>query len=127
MTREQTFLWVAELVMLVALGCFVRGFQVRRSDRALHMKLGKLGALLVVAGLVAVETMLRVVGWDFPIRSREMLHVHVAVASGALVVLLVLVVTGIRGPRSVHVRLWPIFFPLYVATIVFSLLAFDLW
>ncbi len=132
MTREQAFLWVAEAVMLSALLCFVRGFQVRRSDRALHMKLGKTGALLVFAGLAAVEVMLRVAGWRFPVRPLTIqgcsaLHVHVAVASAALLLLIALVFTGIRGPRRVHVKLYLLFFPLYVATIALSLLAFELW
>ena len=127
MTREQAFLWAAEALMFVALVCFVGAFQVRESDRALHMKLGKLGALIVFAGLIAVEVLLRVAGWDFPVRSRTMLHVHIVVASVALVVLIALVWTGMKGPRAVHVKLWPLFFPLYVATVVLSLLAFDLF
>lgn len=127
MTLEQGFLWVAEAVMFVALGCFVRGFQVRRSDRALHMKLGKLGALLVLFGLIAVEVVLRGMGWEFPIRSRTMLQIHIAVASVALLVLIALVVTGMRGPARLHVKLYAVFFPTYVATIALSLFAFELW
>jgi len=38
----------------------------------------------------------------------------VAVASGALAVLLALVVTGMQGPKSVHVKLYVLFFPLYL-------------
>ena len=127
MTIERAFLWFAEAVMLVALVCFVQGFRVRVSDRALHMRLGKIGAALVFAGLLAVEVMMRGVGWHFPIRSHPMLHVHIVVASFALAVLVALVWTGMKGPRRVHVKLWPFFFPLYVATVVLSLLAFDLW
>ena len=127
MSLEQGFLWVAEAVMFVALGCFVRAFQVRRSDRALHMRLGKLGALLVLGGLIAVEVLLRGLGWEFPIRSRTILNVHIAVASVALLVLIALVVTGMRGPARIHVKLYVWFFPLYVATVALSLFAFDLW
>ena len=127
MTLELAFLWFAEVVMLAALGCFVRGFSVRKSDRALHMKMGKLGALLVFTGLIAVEVLLRGMGWHFPIRSRTMLHVHITVASFALLFLVALVVTGMKGPARVHVKLYLFFFPLYVATIVLSACAFRLW
>jgi hypothetical protein len=127
MTREQLVLWAAEAVMLLALGCFVRGFRVRRSDRALHMRLGKLGALLVLGGLVAIELLLRGCGWEFPIRSRRMLLAHVSVATGALLVLIALVATGLFGPRAVHVKLYLFFFPLYLSTLVLSLFAFRLW
>jgi hypothetical protein len=127
MTRELAFLWLAELLMLVAFGVFVRAFQVRRSDRALHMRLGKLGALIVFVGLLAVELLARGLGWDFPIRSHRMLQIHIVVASVALVVLIALVVTGMKGPRALHVKLWPLFFPLYAATVALSWFAFDLW
>jgi len=127
MTIEFAFLWFAEAVMLTALVLFARGFSVRKSDRALHMKLGKLGALLVFVGLIAVEVVLRGLGWHFPIRSRTMLHVHITVASFALLFLVGLVVTGMKGPARLHVKLWLLFFPLYVATIVLSACAFRLW
>jgi hypothetical protein len=91
------------------------------------MRLGKLGALLVFAGLIAVEFCVRVLRWNFPIRSRPLLHVHIAVASVALAVLIAIVVTGIKGPRRVHVKLFWLFFPLYTATIVLSAMAFELW
>jgi hypothetical protein len=127
MTIEQGFLWFAELVMLVALGCFVQGFRVRKSDNALHQKLGKSGALLVIVGLVAVEVLLRGLGWRFPVRDTTTLRVHISVASGALLVLLALVFTGIKGPKRLHVKLYLLFFPLYLATVVTSVLAFRLW
>jgi hypothetical protein len=127
MTIERAFLWFAEAVMLVALVLFLRGFAVRKSDRALHMKLGKSGALLVFVGLLAVEVLLRGMGWHFPIRSHTMLHAHITVASLALLFLIGLVVTGMKGPARVHVKLWLFFFPLYVATIVLSAFAFALW
>jgi hypothetical protein len=127
MTIEQGFLWFAELVMLVALGCFVQGFRVRKTNNALHQKLGKSGALLVIVGLVAVEVLLRGLGWKFPVRDVKTLHVHIAVASGALAVLLALVFTGMRGPKKLHVKLYLLFFPLYLATVVTSVLAFRLW
>jgi hypothetical protein len=127
MTIEQGFLWFAELVMLVALGCFVQGFRVRRSDNARHQRLGKTGALLVIVGLVAVEVLLRGMGWTFPVRDRTLLHVHIGVASVALTLLLALVFTGMKGPKRVHVKLYVLFFPAYVATVVTSVLAFRLW
>ena len=127
MTIEQGFLWFAELVMLAALGCFVQGFRVRKSDNPLHQKLGKLGALLVIVGLVAVEVFLRGLGWKFPVRDATTLRVHIAVASGALAVLLALVFTGMKGPKKLHVKLYVLFFPLYLATVVTSVLAFRLW
>ena len=127
MTIEQGFLWFAELVMLVALGCFVQGFRVRRSDNARHQRLGKRGALLVIVGLSAVEVLLRGFGWKFPVRDATTLHVHISVASGALLVLLALVFTGMKGPKRLHVKLYVLFFPLYLATVVTSVLAFRLW
>jgi len=127
MTIEQGFLWFAELVMLVALGCFVQGFRVRKSDNRLHQKLGKAGALLVIVGLVAVEVLLRGFGWNFPVRDVATLRIHIAVASGALVVLLALAYTGMKGPKRLHVKLYVLFFPLYLATVVTSVLAFRLW
>lgn len=127
MTLELGFLWFAEVVMFGALLLFARAFQVRRTNQPLHQRLGKWGACLVFAGLVAVEVVARGLGWSFPVRSQTTLHVHIAVASVALVTLIALVWTGMRGPRRVHVRLWPLFFPLYVATIVLSLFAFKLW
>jgi hypothetical protein len=127
MTLEQGFLCFAELLMLAALALFVKGFRVRRSDNALHQKLGKTGALMVFVGLVAVEVLMRVFGWHFPVRDQTLLAVHITVASLALALLIALAVTGMRGPRSVHVRLWIFFFPLYAATVVTSVLAFRLW
>jgi len=127
MTLELGFLWFAEAVMFGALLLFVRAFQVRRSDQPLHQRLGKWGASLVITGLVALEVVARGFGWKFPVRSPTVLHVHIAVATAALVTLIALVWTGMRGPRRVHVRLWPLFFPLYVATLVLSLFAFKLW
>lgn len=127
MSLELAFLWTAEVLMIGALGLFVRAFQVRVSDRALHQRLGKLGALIVFLGLLAVEVLARGLGWEFPVRSAQLLRIHIWVASGALLLLIALVITGIRGPRALHVKLWPVFFPLYVATVVLSLLAFDLW
>jgi hypothetical protein len=127
MTIEQGFLWFAELLMLIALACFVQGFRVRKSDNALHQRLGKIGALLVIVGLAAVEVLLRGFGWKFPVRDATTLHVHIAVASGALLLLLALVVTGMKGPKKLHVKLYVLFFPLYFATVVTSVLAFRLW
>ena len=127
MTIEQGFLWFAEAVMATALALFVQGFRVRRSDNALHQRLGKLGALLVIVGLVAVEVLMHGMHWSFPVRDRTLLHVHISVASVALALLLALVFTGMKGPRSVHVKLWVLFFPCYAATVVTSLLAFRLW
>ena len=127
MSVELGFLWLAEVLMIGALGLFVRAFQVRRSDRALHQRLGKAGALLVFVGLLAVEVLARGLGWQFPIRSATMLHVHISVASLALLLLIALVWTGIRGPRALHVKLYLLFFPCYVATVVLSFLAFKLW
>lgn len=126
MSLELAFLWVAEAVMFAALGCFFLGFRARRTDLERHKRLGKLGALLVLAGLLAVELVARVLGWEFPVRSEAVLRVHIRVASVALAVLIALVWTGMRGPRRVHVKLYLFFFPLYVATLVLSLLAFDL-
>jgi len=127
MTLEQGFLWFAELLMLAALALFIQGFRVRRRDNALHQRLGKLGALMVIVGLVAVEVLMRGLHWDFPVRDRTLLHIHISVASAALALLLGLVVTGMKGPKSVHVKLYVLFFPLYAATVVTSLLAFRLW
>jgi hypothetical protein len=127
MSLERAFLWIAELVMLAALGCFIAGFRVRKTDLARHMRLGKLGAWLVFVGLVAVELVARVLRWTIPIRSPQMLTIHITVASVALLVLILLVWTGMRGPKSLHVRLYLFFFPLYVATIVLSFFAFSLW
>jgi len=127
MTIELAFLWVAEAVMLAAFACFVQAFRVRRTDRARHMRLGKRGALLVLIGLIAVEWFARVLDWEFPVRSPALLRAHIWVASVTTVVLIVLVATGMRGPRALHVRLFAFFFPLYAATIVLSLLAFRLW
>lgn len=127
MSIELGFLWFAELLMVGALVLFVRAYQVRRTNQALHQRLGKTGALVVFVGLLAVEVLARGFGWSFEKRSEFMFRIHVWVASVALVVLIALVWTGIRGPRRVHVRLWPLFFPLYVATVVLSFLAFKLW
>ncbi len=127
MTLELAFLWFAELLMISALFVFVRAFQVRRRNLALHQRLGKTGALMVLVGLLAVELLARGLRWDFPVRSPELLRIHIWVASFALVSLIALVVTGMRGWKRIHVRLYLVFFPLYVATIVLSLLAFDLW
>ncbi len=127
MTLELGFLWFAEAVMLAALGCFVQAFRVRRSDQPRHQRLGKTGALLVIVGLIAVEVLARGLGWHFPVRSALMLHIHIGVASAALAVLIALVVTGMRGPKALHVRLYLFFFPLYLATVVLSFFAFRLW
>lgn len=127
MTLELGFLWLAEVLMGAALGLFVRAFQVRRTNQPLHQRLGKLGALIVFVGLVAVEVLARGLGWEFPIRSATMLRIHIWVASFALAVLALLVWSGIRGVRRLHVRLYLLFFPLYVATVVLSLCAFRLW
>jgi hypothetical protein len=125
MGLELAFLWVAEAVMFAALGCFVLGFRARRTDLERHKRLGKLGALLVLAALLAVELVARVLRWEIPVRSEAILRVHIRVATVALAVLIALVWTGMRGPRRVHVKLYLFFFPLYVATLVLSLLAFD--
>lgn len=127
MSIELGFLWLAEVLMFGALGLFIAAFRVRRSDPALHQRLGKLGALIVFVGLLAVELVARGLDWEFPVRSATLLKVHILVATAALLVLIVLVFTGIRGPRRLHVRLWPLFFPLFVATNVLSLFAFRLW
>ena len=127
MPRELVFMWAAELLMLLALAIFVRAFLVRKSDRDLHMRLGKLGATIVFVGLLLLEVLIRGFGWRFPVRSSRMLLIHVIVASGALVLLIALVITGLKGPRALHVKLWPMFFPLYTAAIVLSWVAFQLW
>jgi hypothetical protein len=127
MTRELGFMWVAELLMLLALAIFLRAFIVRRSDRELHMRLGKLGATIVFVGLLVLEALIRGFGWSFPVRSSRMLTIHVIVASCALALLIGLVITGMKGPRAVHVKLWPFFLPLYTASIVLSWFAFALW
>lgn len=127
MTLELAFLWFAEVVMFTALGCFLEAFRVRRSDNRRHQRVAKFGALLVFAGLLAVEVLARGLGWEFPVRSATTLRVHIWVASVALLLLVLLVWTGMRGPKSLHVRLWVFFFPLYVATVVLSLFAFELW
>lgn len=127
MTREQAFLWLAELLMFLAGFCFVRAFAVRRSDNAAHQKWGKAGAVVVVAALVVLEILMRGFGWAFPVRSAPMLHAHIAVASLSLLLIVALAVTGKMRIRSVHVRLYLLFFPSYVATLVLSFLAFELW
>jgi hypothetical protein len=127
MSIELGFLWLAEVLMFTALGLFIAAFRVRKTDQARHQRLGKVGALIVFTGLLAVELVARGLDWRFPVRSPEALRVHIWVATAALLVLIALVVTGMRGPRRLHVRLWPIFFPLFVATNVLSLFAFRLW
>lgn len=127
MSLELGFIWFAEVVMFTALYLFVRAFQVRRRDLALHQRLGKSGALLVFVGLLAVEVLARGLGWEFPIRSESMLRIHIWVATLALAVLILLVVSGMKRWRALHIRLYLLFFPLYVATIVLSLFAFDLF
>lgn len=124
---ERGFLWFAEAVMVTALVLFVQGFRVRRSDNPRHQRLNKLGTLLVVVGLIAVEVLLRGLGWHFPVRDAGVLRIHITVASGALAVLLLLAFTGMKGPKALHRKLYVLFFPLYLATIVTSLLAFELW
>jgi uncharacterized membrane protein len=127
MTIEIGFLWVAQLIMIGALVCFLRAFALRKIDLSRHMFWGKLGALLVLAGLLAVELAIRVLGWEFPQRSTTAFHLHLAAASGATVLLIAIVITGLRRQRNIHIRLYPFFLPLYTATIVLSWFAFQLW
>lgn len=127
MTIERAFLWLAEVLMFSAFFCFIAGFRARKSDRARHMRMGKLGATLVFIGLVAVEVLHRGLHWEFPIRSRTILHVHIAVSFAALVALTALAWTGMRGPKRLHVKLYLFFFPLFTASLVLSLAAFELW
>ncbi len=124
---ELGFLWLAEVLMLAGYICFWMAFAVRKTDRARHMFLGKLGAAIVVAGLIAVEVVTRVLGWEFPVRSHEWLRWHIGVACVALLLLVTVVVTGITRQRSIHVRLYPVFLPTFGLTILLSLFAFRLW
>ena len=127
MTKEQWFLWLAESLMALALVCFVLGFRHRRSNLARHRRLGTWGAGIVFLALLVLEYLMRVRGWEFPVRSQHLLQWHIATASVALVTLVGLAITGFLRIRSVHVRLYVVFFPAYVATLVLSLFAFRLW
>lgn len=127
MTREQGVLWLAEGVMFFALFCFLRGFSLRRTALARHMWYGKLGAACVVAGLLVIEALMRGLGWEFPIRSPVMLRWHITVSVVAFLLLLLLVYTGVRRIRRIHVRLYLFFFPAYLGSLVLSFCAFRLW
>ncbi len=126
MTPAQGFLWVAEGLMFFALGCFVRGFRVRKTNLPLHMFLGKLGAFTVLSALLVLEVLMRGLDWEFPVRDHVFLRCHLTAASIALATLLLLLFTGITRRRRVHIRLYWVFFPSYALTLLFSLLAFDL-
>ena len=123
---ELSFLWLAELLFVVAYACFLRAFALRReTDR--HRGWALVGAGLIVASLVVLEVVKRGLGWEFPIRSRAALRWHISCASFTLLLLVVQVWTGITRRRAIHVRLWPVFLGAFAATIVLSLVAFRLW
>lgn len=127
MTPEIGFLWLAEIIMTVALGCFFAAFRVRKTDRARHMLLGKTGAYLVFAGLLALEFVVRVLGWHLPRRSEFLFHCHLVTASLSFALLLALLVTGVQRRRALHVYLYIPFLPLFTAAVVLSWFAFQLW
>jgi hypothetical protein len=127
MSLELGFLWLAEVLMVFALGCFVNAFRLRRRDLARHMFWGKTGAYTVFAGLVAVELVIRVLKWEMPVRSETALHWHIGVASLAALLLVVLLATGLTRRRALHVRLYPVFLPAYALTVLLSFFAFRLW
>ena len=127
MTIQTAFLWLAELLMVFALGCFLQAFRLRKIDLDRHRFWGKAGAYVVFAGLLAVELVTRVLVWEMPRRSDTAFSWHLITASGALVLLVLLLITGLRRIRTIHIRLYLFFLPLFTAAVILSFFAFRLW
>jgi hypothetical protein len=125
MTLEMGFLWLAELLMIGALGCFVVAFRWRKRNLARHRSWAATGIAIVFGGLLVLEVLMRGLGWQMPVRDRDALHAHLVVATISTVVLIALGITGALRIRSIHVKLYWLFFPSFVATIVLSWFAFQ--
>ena len=123
---EVAFLWLAELLFIVALAMFMKAWSLRRTTRE-HRRWAITGAALVFVSLVVLEIVKRGLGWEFPIRSRTMLGWHIGSAATSLVLLLTQILTGIFRWRRVHRCSGPLFLLCFTSTVVLSFFAFRLW
>ena len=83
--------------------------------------------LWIAIGCALGAWLMRGAGWEFPVRDETWLRYHLIVALIAVVLLVLVVGTGLARIRAVHVRLYALFLPAFTLSILFSLLAFDLW
>lgn len=101
-------------VMGAALACFWAAF-ARRKTLRVHKALGVAGALIDLAGTAAVIVTSRVLGWHVPAHHEGVATAHRALAYLATALVLLVAITGARR-HPLHVRLWPVFLPVYTTT-----------
>jgi Kef-type K+ transport system membrane component KefB len=110
------------VVMAVALGCFWAAFRYRKTLRT-HKRLGIAGVVVDLAGTVAVVVATRGLGWHVPAHDANVATAHRALAYVATALVLLVGATG-AARHPIHVRLWPVFLPVYTATYVLAFWAY---
>lgn len=121
--REALLFWTYSAVMVAALACFIEAFRARRTLKR-HKRMAGLGVILTLGGIAVVLLVTYLFGWRVPKRYPDIVRIHRALAVGAAVLVVVTAWTGWRRVRW-HKRLYVVFFPLYIATIVTALIGYK--
>jgi len=112
-------------VMGAALGCFIQAWR-RRHRTPVHRRWGIAGTCLSLGGIVVVLLGAWLGGWRVPERLPEVVLFHRRVAYLATALLLLTAVTGqLRIP--IHKKLYLIFLPTYVITLLTAAIGYRPW
>jgi len=104
------------VVMLAGLGCFLQAFRTRHVT-AVHRRWGLAGAALSLGGIAVVLLATYLLGWRVEQRLPEVVFWHRRVALVTVFLLILTALTGMLRMR-LHRRLYWLFLPLYVLTLL---------
>ena len=110
------------VVMGAALACFWAAF-LRRKTVRVHKRFGIAGASIDLLGTAVVIVVTRGLGWHVPAHDAGVALAHRTLAYVATGLVLLVATTGIRRDR-IHVRLWPVFLPVYTVTYLLAVWAY---
>jgi hypothetical protein len=110
------------LVMGAAYACFLRAFAVRKNTPR-HVRWAVTGLVLDVAGTLVVLLVHRVLGVAAHVHDADVVRWHRGFAYVTTAMLLFVAWSGWRR-RPVHVRMWPVFLPLYGVTLALAVVGY---
>lgn len=109
-------------VMLASVVCFIQAYR-RRFVTPIHKRWAVTGMALTIGGIVVVLVVTYAFGWRVDHRYPVVVRIHRLLALGATALVLFIGYTGWRR-SPIHKRLYVVFFPLYVATVLTALIGY---
>ena len=109
-------------VMAAGLGCFLQAFRHRRTT-PVHKRWALFGTALSLGGIAVVLLGAEFLGWRVEARYPEVVAVHRKIALAATALLILTAVTGALR-MGLHKRLYIVFLPVYVASLVTAMIGY---